>query len=52
MSSEYKLIIGLVILVVGLPMVGMALSEYHQYDCKVQLAKAGRNSEDIKEICK
>ena len=52
MDSDMKFLVWFILIFVGLPMLGMAASEYQQYDCKVELAKAGRNTVDIKEICK
>lgn len=52
MDGDMKFLIWFILFFVGLPMLGMAASEYQQYDCKVELAKAGRNTVDINEICK
>ena len=52
MDGDLKFLVWFVFIFVGLPLLGMAVSEYHQYDCKVELAKAGRSLEDIKAICK
>lgn len=52
MDDSAKLIIVIILAMVALPMVGMAVSEYHRYDCKVELAKAGRSVDDIKKVCK
>lgn len=50
--DDMKFLIWFVAIVVGGPLFGMAMSEYHQYNCKVQLAKVGRTAEDIANICK
>lgn len=52
MDGDLKFLFWFVLICVGLLTVGMAILEYHQYDCKVELAKAGRNTADIAEICK
>lgn len=52
MDGDLKFLFWFILIFVGLPMLGMAVSEYHQYDCKVELAKAGRTAADIKELCK
>lgn len=52
MSDDTKLVIVLIISFVFAPMVALGISEWRNKDCRVELAKAGKTVEEIKEICK
>lgn len=52
MNGDLKFILAFVFICIGLPMMGLAASEYQQHTCKIELAKAGRTAADIKTICK
>ena len=52
MNDDMKWFLIVILLFVGLPLVGMAVSEWRKQDCRIELAKAGKTAEEIKEICK
>lgn len=52
MNDDTKVIIVLIISFVFVPMIGLGFSEWRKQDCRLELAKAGRTVEEIKELCK
>lgn len=52
MSDDTKMIIVLIISFVLVPMIGLGISEWRKQDCRVELARAGKTVEEIKELCK
>jgi hypothetical protein len=38
--------------VIGIPMVGLAFSEYQKGQCRVEAIKASREPEKISQVCK
>ena len=38
--------------VIGIPMVGLAFSEYHKGQCRVEAIKASMEPEKISQVCK
>lgn len=52
MNDDFKLFIGLMVLCVVFPLGVMAVDDWHKQDCRMELAKAGRTTEEIKEICR
>ena len=34
------------------PMVGFGISDWHKQSCRIELAKAGRPVDEIRELCK
>lgn len=52
MDNDMKWVVMLIVVFVGFPLLGLGVSEWHKQDCRVELAKAGKTVEDIKELCK
>lgn len=52
MNDDMKWFLIVVLLFIFLPVVGMGVSEWRKQDCRVELSKAGKSAEEIKEICK
>lgn len=52
MSNDMKMVIVLIISFVFVPMVVLGVSEWQKQSCRLELAKAGRTVEEIKELCK
>ena len=52
MNDDYKIFIWLLCLVVVLPLIGMALDDWHKKDCRIELDKVGKSAQEIKEICR
>jgi hypothetical protein len=52
MNEDFKLFIGLMVLIIVFPLTGYGILEWHKQDCRVELVKAGRTVEEIKELCK
>ena len=52
MNSDMKWFVLLIGAFVILPLMGMALDDWHRKDCRVELAKVGKSAEEIREICK
>jgi len=51
-NDDFKMILCILVFFGAIPLLGMALSDWHEHNCKVELAKSGRSVEEIKEICK
>ena len=52
MDNDYKLFVWLIVLIITIPLLGMAVETYQKNNCRVELAKAGRSVEDITALCK
>lgn len=52
MDSDIKWFMIVMIAVIGIPLVVMGVGEWHKQDCRIELAKAGKTVEDIRELCK
>lgn len=52
MDNDMKWVMILIVAFLGLPMVGLAVSEWRKQDCRIELAKIGKTADEIKEICK
>ena len=52
MDSDMKWFIALIVAFVVIPLVGLSISDWHKQDCRVELAKVGKSTEEIKELCK
>lgn len=52
MGDEFKWFMALMAAFVIVPMIGFGVSTYQVNNCRMELAKAGRAVEEIKELCK
>ena len=52
MDSDMKWFVILIIGFIAVPGVGIGISEWHKQSCRVELAKAGRSVDEIRELCK
>lgn len=52
MNDDTKLFIVLIVAFFALPVLVIGVGEWHKQDCRLELAKAGRTVEEIKELCK
>lgn len=52
MNDDFKLFIWLMALCIVMPLLIMIVSDWQKQNCRVELVKAGRTVEEIKEICK
>lgn len=52
MNSDMKWFVLLIVMMVGMPMIGLGLQQANTANCRLELGKSGRTAEDIKEICK
>ena len=49
---EHKWYMIMVAVVVAAMMAGASVAEYGKSNCQLELGKAGRSAEDIKQICR
>ena len=52
MDNDVKWFVILLIAVIAIPMTGVGINEWRKQDCRMELAKAGRNVDEIRELCK
>lgn len=52
MNDDFKWFTLVIAAFVIVPFIGLGISEWRNQDCRVELAKAGKPVEEIKEICK
>ena len=52
MSDDFKWFIGLMVLCVVFPLVVMVADDWRKQSCRVDMVKAGRTVDEIKELCK
>lgn len=52
MNDDMKWVLLIVVACVVLPLLGLGVSEWRHQDCRVELAKANKTVEEIKELCK
>jgi hypothetical protein len=52
MDNDFKMVLCFMAVFVALPILGLIIQQWHQYDCRMELAKAGRPVAEIVEICK
>ena len=52
MSNDTKMVIVLIVAFFAIPVLVISVGEWHKQDCRLELAKAGRTVEEIKELCK
>ena len=52
MDNDMKMVYALIVAFFILPLLALGASEWRKQDCRVELAKAGRTVEEIKELCK
>jgi CHASE1-domain containing sensor protein len=51
MDTDMKWVLLLVILFIGMPMVGLALSDYQHSQCRIEAIKAGVEADKINVAC-
>ncbi len=52
MDTDMKWVVILMVAFIGIPMVGMALSEYQNSQCRLEAIKAQMPADDILKVCK
>ena len=52
MDNDMKMVIVLIVAFFAIPVLVLGVSEWQKQDCRLELAKAGRTVEEIKELCK
>ena len=52
MDSDMKWFVIAFMFIIGIPLIGIGISEWRKQDCRVELAKVGKSIEEIKELCK
>ena len=52
MNEDFKMFIWLMVLCIVFPLGVMVVSDWQKNDCRVELARAGRTVDEIKELCK
>lgn len=51
MDTDMKWVVLLMVAFIGLPLIGMALSEYQQSQCRIEAIKAGVEADKINVAC-
>ncbi len=51
MNSSDKWFFGLIGAIIIVPLLGMGVSEYLKYQCRIEAIKAGKNIEDTIKLC-
>ena len=52
MDTDMKWFMLLMTGMVVIPLLGLGISDWHKKECRVELSKAGKTVEEIKELCK
>lgn len=52
MDSDSKVFLWVMLLLIGLPMFGMALTDYQKSQCKMAGIAAHMSAEEIEKVCK
>ena len=52
MDTDMKWVVILMVAFIGIPMVGMALSEYQNSQCRLEAIKSQMPADDIGKVCK
>jgi hypothetical protein len=52
MDSDMKWFMMLIASFVIIPFIGLGIDEWHKKECRMELSKAGKTVEEIKELCK
>ena len=52
MDTDMKWVVLLMMAFIGIPMAGMALSEYQNSQCRFEAIKAQMPADDILKVCK
>ena len=52
MNDDFKMFIWLMVLCIVMPLIAMTVIDWQKQTCRVELVKAGRTVEEIKELCK
>jgi hypothetical protein len=52
MDNDFKWFMIVMIAVIGMPSVVMGVGEWHKQDCRIELSKAGKTVEEVRELCK
>ena len=51
MDTDMKWVVLLMVAFIGLPLIGMALSEHQQSQCRIEAIKAQMPADDIGKVC-
>ena len=51
MDTDMKWVVILMVAFIGLPMAGMALSDYQQSQCRLEAIKSSMSADDILKVC-
>ena len=51
MDTDMKWVVLLMVAFIGLPLIGMALSEYQQSQCRIEAIKVQMPADDIGKVC-
>ena len=52
MNIDLKAMALLLFCLIVVPMVMFGINEFHKQSCKIELSKAGRSVDEIRELCK
>lgn len=52
MNTDMKWATLAFLFIIGVPMVGLALSEYHKGQCRIEAIKAGMEPDKIAQVCR
>ena len=52
MDSIEKWVLSIITLLFFVPMLGLGITQINEQTCRMELAKAGRSVDEIKQICK
>ena len=52
MDTDTKWFVILLIVIIAVPMAGFGIREWRNQDCRMELARAGRSVDEIRELCK
>jgi hypothetical protein len=51
MDNDMKWVVILVVAFIGIPLIGLALSDYNQSQCRLEAIKASMPADDITKVC-
>ena len=51
-NTDLKAMALLLFALIVVPFVGFGINEFHKQTCRIELSKAGRSVDEIRELCK
>jgi uncharacterized oligopeptide transporter (OPT) family protein len=51
MDNDMKWVVILVVAFIGIPLIGLALSDYNQSQCRLEAIKVSMPADDITKVC-